>query len=145
MKQSERLAISMDNIRKMMQRHQPVMSIPKSEFMMLKFISEDDAPKLSDISNKLHISNAATSQIIASLESKKLVKRTMSKEDRRIIYVSLTDKGIKTIMEAKKIMHQFMEGVVNNLGSEDSEDLIRILGKLEKLLEEGVICREIIN
>jgi DNA-binding MarR family transcriptional regulator len=145
MKQSERLAISMDNIRKMMQRHQPVMSIPKSEFMMLKFISEDDAPKLSDISNKLHISNAATSQIIASLESKKLVKRTMSKEDRRIIYVSLTDKGIKTIMEAKKVMHQFMEGVVNNLGSEDSEDLIRILGKLEKLLEEGVICREIIN
>jgi DNA-binding MarR family transcriptional regulator len=145
MKQSERLAISMDNIRKMMQRHQPVMSIPKSEFMMLKFISEFDAPKLSDISNKLHISNAATSQMIASLESKKLVKRTMSKEDRRIIYVSLTDKGIKTIMEAKKVMHQFMEGVVNNLGSEDSEDLIRILGKLEKLLEEGVICREIIN
>jgi DNA-binding MarR family transcriptional regulator len=145
MNQSERLSISMDNIRKLMQRHQPIMSIPKSEFMVLKFINDETDIKVSDISTKLNISNAAVSQVIASLEAKNLVERKMSSLDRRIIFVSLTKEGITAINDAKVIMNKFMSSVVKNLGEHDSEELIRIITKLETLLKEGDICNEIIN
>lgn len=145
MNQSERLSISMDNIRKLMQRHKPIMAIPKSEFMVLKFINDEKEVKVSDISAKLNISNAAVSQVIASLETKNLVERKMSSLDRRIVFVSLTKEGITAINDAKVIMNKFMSSVVKNLGEHDSEELIRIITKLETLLKEGDICNEVIN
>lgn len=145
MNQSERLSSSMDNIRKMMQRHQPIMAIPKSEFMVLKFIADESEIKVSDISAKLHISNAAVSQVLSSLETKELIERKMSSIDRRIIFVTLTNKGLGVIKESKMIMNKFMSKVVSSLGEHDSEELIRIINKLEKLLQDGGMCNEIID
>lgn len=145
MSQSERLAIAIGNIKKMMHRHEPMMAVPKSEFIVLKTIydSENSKIKVSDISTKLMISNAAISQVITSLESKKLVNRVMTKEDRRIVYITLTSEGKKIMLEAKEMLHQFMSILVKKLGTDDSEELIRIITKLEGLLEEGKVCHEI--
>lgn len=145
MNNCEHLSNSIDNIRKLMQKYQPIMAIPKSEFVMLKFISDETEVKVSDISVKLQISNAAVSQVISSLEGKQLVKRKMSSVDRRIVFVSLTEKGVNVIDESKVIMNKFMEKVVKNLGEHDSKELIRIINKLEKLLQDGGLCNEIIN
>lgn len=143
MNQSERLSNAISNIRKMMDRHEPIMAIPKSEFIVLKIINSNEKTKISDISNKLNITNAAVSQIIASLESKKFVTREFSLEDRRIVYVRLTQEGFTILNRAKELMDKFMDILVDKLGNDDSEELIRILNKLEILLKEGDVCREI--
>jgi len=147
MTQSEQLASAIENIKKMLSKHQPVMAIPRSEFIILRVISECENPqiKISDISHKLSISNAAVSQMIASLEDKQLVRRVTTDTDRRIVYIVLTDKGQKILKEASIMLSKFMDIMVANLGNKDSEDLIRILNKLQLLLEEGTICHEINN
>ena len=146
MKQSERLRNAIFSINKMIHCHEPIMDIPKSEVIVLKIIDElNDKVKISDISNKLNISNAAVSQVIGSLESKKLLTREFSLEDRRVVYVALTKEGINMLENTQKLMNKFMDILVDKMGKEDSEELIRILNKLELLLKEGDVCREINN
>lgn len=42
-------------------------------------------------------------------------------------------------------MNKFMDILVDKMGEDDSEELIRILNKLELILKEGDVCREINN
>lgn len=146
MKQSERLRNAIFSINKMIHRHEPIMDIPKSEVIVLKIIDElDNKVKMSDISNRLNISTAAVSQMITSLESKKLVTRDFSLTDRRVVYVTLTKEGVQVLENARELMNKFMDILVDKMGEDDSEELIRILNKLELILKEGDVCREINN
>lgn len=56
--------------------------------MVLYTLGKHGSMKLSDISEKLSISNSTISGIVDRLEKQKYVERIRSKEDRRVIYVS---------------------------------------------------------
>lgn len=49
--------------------------------------------KMSDLANDIHLSQSALSRAVARLERDGLVNRTLCTEDRRAIFVCLTDKG----------------------------------------------------
>ncbi|KYH28122.1 MarR family winged helix-turn-helix transcriptional regulator [Clostridium colicanis] len=58
------------------------------QLMVLYTLGKHGSMKLSDISEKLSISNSTISGIVDRLEKQKCVERIRSKEDRRVIYVS---------------------------------------------------------
>ncbi|MFQ6394811.1 MarR family winged helix-turn-helix transcriptional regulator [Nocardia sp. KC 131] len=49
--------------------------------------------RMSDLANDIYLSQSALSRAVARLERDGLVSRTMCAEDRRAIFVCLTDKG----------------------------------------------------
>ena len=54
-----------------------------------------------EIAKKLNLSQSNTSKVLKSVESKKLVKRTLGEKDRRQIYYLLTSTGKNTIDNIK--------------------------------------------
>ncbi|NKY85605.1 MarR family transcriptional regulator [Nocardia veterana] len=52
-----------------------------------------DSYRMSDLAQDIHLSQSALSRTVARLERDGLVDRTLCTEDRRAIYVCLTDKG----------------------------------------------------
>ncbi|MBF4997948.1 MarR family transcriptional regulator [Nocardia sp. BSTN01] len=52
-----------------------------------------DSYRMSDLAHDIHLSQSALSRTVARLERDGLVDRTLCTEDRRAIYVCLTDKG----------------------------------------------------
>ncbi len=54
-----------------------------------------DSYRMSDLANDIHLSQSALSRAVARLEKDGLVDRTLCTEDRRAIFVCLTDRGRK--------------------------------------------------
>ncbi|MFC8669295.1 MarR family winged helix-turn-helix transcriptional regulator [Streptomyces sp. NPDC057199] len=51
------------------------------------------APRVQNIAEKAHLSQSALSRLIGRLEKKGLVERSVRAEDRRNVWVALTEKG----------------------------------------------------
>ncbi|WKY44270.1 MarR family transcriptional regulator [Eubacteriaceae bacterium ES2] len=114
------------------------------EFFMLATIhhleechSNSDIPgiKISQISQKTGISMPGVSQTLSTLEKHDLVARRTSKEDRRMVYVSLTDKGLKIFHESNQSFSEIYDKAIDILGPEDSQKLIDLLNQLADAFE----------
>jgi DNA-binding MarR family transcriptional regulator len=93
--------------------------------------------KISDLSEKLGLSNSTVSGILDRLEDQGLVERVRSKEDRRVVYVNVTP-GFKK--SAKKHFEEFERKFESMINSATTEELDTILKGLETL--EEVINRQ---
>lgn len=108
------------------------LDIRESEFMMLATIVysislESKGIKISDLSNKLHITPAAVTHIIDTLVKKKYVERQNDPSDRRLVLIKPTDKGIDLVNSIKTRLIKKCEELVNYLGKKDSKELIRLV------------------
>ncbi len=117
--------------------------VSRGEFFMLHKIVklnkelQENKPgvKISDLSAAGQMSKPAVSQMLNSLEDRGLVKRVMTKEDRRVVYVDLTESGH---MQLKKTMNEFsnlLDKIVAELGEEDTATLVRLFDKLYDIIE----------
>lgn len=90
----------------------------------------------STISVVMDTSTARTAAALNSLEDKGLITRTINREDRRQILVSLTPKGIEEAQEREKIYMEDAARLFSILGEEDAGEFVRILSKLRKFHNE---------
>lgn len=96
--------------------------------------------KISDLSEKMSLSNSTVSGIIDRLEKQGSVKRVRSKEDRRIVYVEVTSE-FKKIAEAK---HEEVEKTFQSMIDIATPEEIDIINKGLDTLEE-VMDRQKMN
>lgn len=102
------------------------------EIMCLSFIADNhhgDKVKLSEISNHFHVTPPAVSQMIRVLEDGGYIERVILKNDRRSVYVCISEKGIDTLKEADKVVNKEFVRLVEHLGENDALELLRIMKK----------------
>jgi len=69
------------------------------------------------------------SRIVDKLEAKNLVTRTPSVHDRRAVDVTITLTGLELLQQLDEKAHELSNGL-NNLTSEEAEELNRLLDKI---------------
>lgn len=73
-----------------------------SEFEALERLANADRQcRGTDLTEAVHLSQSATSRLVARMEREGFVARTMCDQDRRGIFVTLTETGRKRYQEAK--------------------------------------------
>lgn len=92
--------------------------------------------KTSELTKDLCITKPATSKMLNVLEEKGYIERTSSKNDRRVVYVRLTEEGEVFLKEENKKFEKFTHKVIDKMGEEDTQNLIRLFGKLYDIIEE---------
>lgn len=100
--------------------------------------TEDGLVKMSQIKDILKVSPPAITKMIDRAEEKNLVERITKNDDKRNIYLKLTDKAIKIMEEKEQHLINSIEKFMDYLGEEDSDALIRIM---EKVIEYGPILK----
>lgn len=114
--------------------------VSKSEFMMLQTIYNqgnlEKRIKISDLAARLEISTPAVSRMIKGLSDRNMVLRTQDKADRRITYVSLTDKGEQKRQGCCAKMREIGERTMEVMGVEDMKELVRLSRKLFDSFED---------
>jgi DNA-binding MarR family transcriptional regulator len=70
-----------------------------------------------------------TSRIVDRLIKKGLVKKVVCKSDRRLVDVSITDKGLK-LLEKLDDAQDDLDGILNNLSEPDAKQLNKLLDKI---------------
>ncbi len=87
-------------------------------------------PTPSQLTMEGHISKPAVSKMIGTLEEKGYLIRTASRQDRRVVYINLTELGKKNLETERKHRDEDMERIVKRMGAERMEQLFGLLDEL---------------
>ena len=111
--------------------------IKPRDLSVLRFLSEHEAVKVSQIQKYLHQSPSTASTLIANLEEAGYVTRTRSQTDRRIVFVALTPKGQslleKTPLGGMPLLRRELEA----LTPERLLEMSSVLTEIQVLMQGG--------
>ena len=137
---------SISMIKKLGHKHNKSRDFHPGEMMMMKTIwaycEENKANenyygmKTSELTKVLCITKPATSKMLNMLEEKGYVERTSNKSDRRVVYVQVTEEGKEFLKEQNRNFEKFTCRVIEKMGEEDTDNLIRLFDKLYHVIEE---------
>jgi DNA-binding MarR family transcriptional regulator len=101
------------------------------EALVLKLICLACGPvHPSELREKACISSARVAAILRTLERKGFITREIDTTDRRKILVSITETGRVVAEEEIQKMEAQLAAVFKEMGTEDSEELIRLLERM---------------
>ena len=79
------------------------------------------------------------------LEKKSYVNRKRSEEDKRVVQISLTDKGVRAYHHHENFHKILIERVTQGLSEEEIRFLIDVLGKLKDSFQINYKIGELMN
>lgn len=85
--------------------------------------------KTSELSNILNVASPTITQQVNSLERRGFVERNVDKEDRRAVRIRVTEKGEEVFKKASEEFEASINGLVEHLGQEKSEQLADLLSE----------------
>ena len=93
--------------------------------------------KMSDIAARLNITVGSLTTSMNSLVKKGYVTRERGKEDRRVVYISLSEKGRNAYQYHEKFHHDMIDAILQDLTSAETESLVSALAKLNLWFREA--------
>lgn len=108
-----------------------------NEILVIKHIKEKQPISSKDICANFHFSKSFFSSILTDLEKKKIVTKQISPVDKRIILLSLTKQAADLIANHKSVITLRFEWLIKQLGEKDARELVRLLKKVNTLVEES--------
>lgn len=125
----------MDSIRHSKMHQYRAMQLTAPQGMLMGILSHYGEMKVSDLSEKLGLSNSTVSGIIDRLEKRGLVERIRSTEDRRIVYVNVTSSFNEYSKKHSLKMEGMLEDIMSKAGREEADTIIKGLETLKRLIE----------
>jgi DNA-binding MarR family transcriptional regulator len=104
--------------------------------LLLSSLNNGEPVTPSEAAEKLGVTMAAITHHINSLENQGYITRTLSDEDRRVWFISLTAEGKEKIKIIKKEHRKKLNDLVDYLGDEDSGKMIQLLEKISQFFKE---------
>ena len=127
-----------DNLRRVFQvvneyskRAEKETGLTGPQLWAIKVIYESEAIKVSELARKMYLHPATVVGILDRLESRGLVARTRSTEDRRVVYVDLTELGKDLVKQAPEVVQGVL---VRGLEQLPKDELLTIANSLEQLV-----------
>ncbi|AZB44083.1 MarR family transcriptional regulator [Bacillus sp. FJAT-42376] len=106
-------------------------SLTPTKYHILKFVYNQRKCKVADISHKLYLTSGATTTLLNQLEDDLLLKRARDQNDRRIVWIVLTDQGDQFVSAMIEQRNIFWAEMLSVLDEEEREEYFRILNKIE--------------
>ena len=101
----------------------------------IKLVAVNAPIKVSDLAHRMYLHPATVVGILDRLESKGLVQRTRSTEDRRVVEIDLTAQGRAVVGQAPEVAQGMLVKGLESLSreklshvSESMREIVRILG-----------------
>ncbi len=109
-------------------QNRKVLDSIRGEYGVLRYLSYvEDRVSAGMLTEQLHVVPGRMTDILNSLENKKLIERRSDDEDRRRIRVCITEIGKKQAVKLGEEISKEYEGLFQVLGRKDTLELIRLL------------------
>lgn len=113
--------------------HYKEMNVTGPQGMLMGTLAHHGEMKVSDLSEKLGLSNSTVSGIIDRLENQGLVVRTRSKSDRRVVYVNVTSEFKKGSQNHFNEIEKMFESMMSKATSEELDQILQGLDTLQRV------------
>ncbi len=97
---------------------------------VLDYLQDHDGSSQKEIAKGCHIEPATLTSLLAGMEKKELITRSMKEGDRRMLYVSMTKKGWKLQAQINAEFSRLEQMAMQNMSEEDKAMLIQLLSKI---------------
>ena len=106
--------------------------VTTNDVHVIEAIGMDGAKNMTSVARALEVTTGTLTIAVNSLVKKGYVNRVRSEEDRRVVLVSLSEKGRKAYLHHRKFHEQMIESVVAQLTEEEQRVLEKALSKLNQ-------------
>ena len=107
--------------------------ITNNDMHIIEAIGLGEGNNMSTIAKKLNITVGSLTTSMNSLVKKKYTERIRSEEDRRVVYIRLTEKGIKAYHHHEEFHKKMTDAVVKALDQEEVPVLVKTLNSLAEI------------
>lgn len=89
-----------------------------------------------ELAQELQMSAPAVNKTLNHLEAKKITERYRKEGDRKRVYVRLSESAVLFVKGEKEKIVLFAEQIVEEMGTEETKQLIELFSKLSKIMEK---------
>ena len=105
-------------------------SLGISHILVLSHLKDNGKSRPSDIARTLGLTPPTLTNLSEKLVQKKLATRLADDDDRRIIYLAITDKGLDLVKKANEEGKTLRKNLFDKLTAEEQQQLLSIYRKL---------------
>lgn len=102
---------------------------------IIEAIGIEEPQKMSAIAKRLSVTVGTLTTNMSSLEEKGYIKRERSLIDKRVVLVSLTEKGRKAFFHHRDFHKHMIQAVVKDLDEDETKVLIKCLRNISSFLD----------
>ncbi|MDM5451269.1 MarR family winged helix-turn-helix transcriptional regulator [Peribacillus simplex] len=106
-----------------------------SQWLIVYYLNQYGCSTLVEISTYLDVEKPTVTRTVNRLEELDLIEQIPGK-DKREKRIQLTESGVRTFQEAKKVVEEFELQLMNGLAEEDREATLRTLIFLKEKLKQ---------
>jgi len=111
--------------------------ITTDQFSILQYIHQKETTTATQIAQSFGVGRSAITALVNRLVEKDFIKRKRNEEDRRIVYLSLTERGTYVVKETEKEINRFLIDKLAHFDMNDVEHFLVSLEKLSMLMENA--------
>ena len=112
-------------------------SLTEAQLTVLEVLEEHRRMKPSDFIPYMATSPAAVTMLLDRMEKNALIVRERDENDRRIVWVSISDKGRQEAERGIQVRNDYLSHVLNRISSHNQQLLVYLLGKVSAAPQEA--------
>lgn len=120
------------SIQDKLSQHLKDLDINETEFFVLFALDANGPLTIQDIGGKINMTSGTMTYVIDKLEGKDYIKRVRCAEDRRRIYIELTDAGKTFWLKTIKVHMEQLKTVFPHMSDTEMTQLITLMKKVGK-------------
>jgi len=107
-----------------------LVGVPKQEIFLIHALGEGGRLNMTELADCMSVALSTVTGIIDRLVAKEWVARERTEEDRRLVFVELTEKGQAMFQQDREAQRRIAMEVLSRLTKAEQEDLVRLTEKL---------------
>ena len=111
--------------------------ITNNDMHILEAIGNDEPRSMSVIAKRMDVTVSTLTTNMNSLENKGYIVRERSRTDKRVVLVSLTDKGKKAFYHHRDFHKNMIKAIIKDLDEDEMKVLIKSLLNLDGFFNNG--------
>ncbi len=104
------------------------------QLWVVKLLKETSPMKVSDLARRMYLHPATMVGLLDRLEVKGLLKRTRSEDDRRVVYINLTEQGRELEVNSPEVVQNLLAKGLEGLAGQELSVISESLGQIVHLL-----------
>ncbi|MBM7865936.1 MarR family transcriptional regulator [Heliobacterium gestii] len=116
----------------------PEYHLGEGQIFLLYILLKSGTCKATDIADQIGITSGAVTGMMDKLAGMGLITRERSEKDRRVVMVSLTDTGLKTIQTIQEARFERLNGQLQELSALELAQAVETFQKMNAVLTPRV-------
>ncbi len=110
--------------------------VTANDMHVIEAVDMEGARNMTSVAKTLGVTTGTLTIAVNSLVKKGYVERVRSEEDRRVVLISLSEKGRKAYLHHQRFHEQMIEAIVEELSAEEQVVLEKALVKLDRFFRK---------